>query len=386
MTYLRLKVLASFALAAGVASGQSAANLPKDRFFARIYGSVAAANIANSMGVEVEGWTWERIEKTHGLVDSWKLEGERTGGQAARQPGWGEDGWERYKLLASAIIRKGGRISIEDLAREWVEKLDPMKFGQGWLHRADERMYNLLKAGMPPWETGRYTPMPSAIGTAKMAAALGIVNAGNPENAGRDALLVTLIKDARGLNNFGVETAAAMAASVAEALRPGATVNSVIQAGLAQLPNERLARGEVEAYLALTQKVKDYKELRVINAERYATRRLGVSPAIEVFGSGLVCFRLADGRPREAMITAINIGRDTDCRTYVAGSLAGALRGIEAVPADWVATVEKGALTDPVSVDKRTARELALGLYKAALNEHARAKTAAAEVDSLLAK
>jgi hypothetical protein len=70
----------------------------------------------------------------------------------------------------------------------------------------------------------------------------------------------------------------------------------------------------------------------------------------------------------------------------VAASIAGAVRGIEALPPDWVETVEKGALTDTYSFDKRTARELAQGLYKAALNEHARAKSAGSEVDSLLAK
>jgi ADP-ribosylglycohydrolase len=304
-----------------------------------------------------------------------------------QEPGWTEDGWERYKLLASAIIRKGGRVNVEDLAREWVEKIDPSKFGYS-LGKQDEIIYNLLKSGIPPWEAGRYTPWPGSVGTAKMAAVLGIVNAGHPENAARDALDVTRIKDAQGLpNDFAIEVAAAVAAANAEAFRPGASVESVIKVALAQLPAERGARGEVEAFLSLAQKAKDFKELRVINAARYANAKASrdaISAAIEVFGTGLACFRMADGWPKEAIINAINIGRDTDCRAYVAASMAGAMRGVEALPADWVQTVEKGALSDPYSFDKRTARELALGLYKAAVNEHARTKAAAGEIDSLL--
>jgi len=58
-------------LSGGVLSyGQQAgAGSSKDRLFARIYGSVAGAFIGNAIGEPVEGWTWERIEKTCGLPD-----------------------------------------------------------------------------------------------------------------------------------------------------------------------------------------------------------------------------------------------------------------------------------------------------------------------------
>lgn len=389
-----------------VSYGQRAsAGSPKDRLFSRVYGSVACAYIANSMGQQVEGWTWERIEKTYGFVDKWEPEKkvgspkvsrrpQRFGWDLVswsydREPGWGEDGLERYKLLASAIIRKGGRVNIEDLAREWIEKIDPTKYGYE-LGGQDAIIYNLLKSGIPPWEAGRYTTWPGSTGTGKMAAVLGVVNACRPDNAARDALDVTRIKDARGLpNDYSVEVSAAVAAATAEAFRPNATVNSIIEVALAQLPNERGARGEVEAFLGLAQKAKDYKDLRVINAERYAHGlggRAAISAAIEIFGSGLACFRLANGHPRETILNAINIGRDTDCRAYYASSMAGALYGVEALPPEWVETVDKASLTDPYTVDKRTPRQLAEGLYKAALDEHAKAKAATSGVDSLLAK
>ena len=51
-----------------------------------------------------------------------------------------------------------------------------------------------------------------------------------------------------------------------------------------------------------------------------------------------------------------------------------------------MAFVEKAILTDKITLDKRDARALAEGLYKAAVNEHAKAKAADSAIDSLLAK
>ena len=148
------------------------------------------------------------------------------------------------------------------------------------------------------------------------------------------------------------------------------------------------ARPEGQRFLDLAQNARDYKDLRVIYADAYRPKgtRFEISAAIEVLAGGLASFRLADGRPREAVLNAVNIGRDTDCKAYVAGGPAGAMRGIDAWPSEWVATVEKAVLTDAYTVDKRNARELSEGLYKAAMNEHARAKAAEREVDSLLVK
>ncbi len=101
---------------------------------------------------------------------------------------------------------------------------------------------------------------------------------------------------------------------------------------------------------------------------------------------GLACFSLAKGQSREATLYAVNLGSDTDCKAYVAGGLAGALRGIEAWPLEWVAVVEKAVGIDPCTVDKRTARQVSEGLYKACLNELQRVKTQTAELEALLEK
>lgn len=363
------------------------------RLFLRIYGCEAAGNIANSMGDVTEGLSWRQIEERYGLLDkllpqdkSERRRPQRFGPDWVyrahhRPPGMGEDGFERHRLCVAAIVKKGGRITIEDLARTWVDEVDPGKFGY-LLGPQDQVIYNLLKSGLPPWEVGRYAAWPGFIGTSKMIMPIGMVNACHPDNAARDALDVSRIKDVQGRpDNFALEVAAAIAAATAEALRPAATVQSVIETATAQLPAQ--PRKEVMRALDWGRNTRDWKQLRPLFEKTYEGKP--ISNAVEVLSGGLACFLVANGEPREAIVCAVNLGRDTDCKGYVAGGLAGALRGIDAIPKGWVDTVEEQVVNDPYTVSRRTARQSAEGLYRAAMNEMRGMKRAADELESMAA-
>ncbi len=361
-----------------------------NELFARIYGCEAAGAIANSMGDVTEGLSWQEIEKRYGFVDQLLPQDkqayrrpQRFGPDWVRHahhrpPGMTEDGFERHRLCTSAILKKGGRITIEDLAQTWIDDIDPSKFGY-LLGSQDKVIYNLLKDGLPPWEVGRYAAWPGFIGTSKMIMPVGIVNACRPQEAARDALALGLIKDVKGRpGNYAIEVCAAVAAATAEALRPNATVESVIEIALAQLPPE--ARREVQQGQDWARNAKDWKDLRPLYEKRYEGKP--ISNAVEVLSGGLACFHISRGRPREAILYAVNLGRDTDCKAYVAGGLAGAMRGIEALPAEWVRIVEEEVVNDPYTVSRRTARQAAEGLYRACLAEWAGTRTAVTEIES----
>jgi len=361
------------------------------QLFSRIYGCEAAGNIANSMGDVTEGLSWRQIEERYGLVEELLAQDKKASRSPQRfgpdwirhahhrPPGMTEDGFERHRLCTSAILKKGGRITIEDLAQTWIEEIDPNKFGY-LLGPQDQIIYNLLKTGLPPWEVGRYAAWPAFIGTSKMIMPIGMVNACRPDEAAKDALSLGRIKDVQGRpGNYALEVCAAIAAATAEALRPGATVNSVLDTALAQLPPE--PRKEVEQGLDWAKKAKDWKELRPLYEKRYEGHP--ISNAVEVLSGGLACFLMADGQPREAIIYAVNLGRDTDCKAYVAGGLAGALRGIEAIPQAWVKTVEEEVVNDPYTVSRRTAQQAAEGLYKACIAETGKMKKAVTELESM---
>jgi ADP-ribosylglycohydrolase len=384
LTLLALTFLAGNSRAASQAEFNNA-------LFSRIYGCEAAGTIANSMGDVTEGLSWQEIEKRYGFVDKLLPQDKKASRSPQRfgpdwvrhahhrPPGMTEDGFERHRLCTNAILKKGGRITIEDLARTWIADIDPSKFGY-LLGPQDQVIYNLLKDGLPPWEVGRYAAWPGFIGTSKMIMPIGIVNACRPDDAARDALQLGLIKDVQGRpGNFALEVCAGIAAATAEALRPEATVESVIKVALDQLPPE--ARREVQQGQDWAKKARDWKELRPLYEERYKGKP--ISNAVEVLSGGLACFYMAKGRPREAILYAVNLGRDTDCKGYVAGGLAGAMCGIEAIPAEWVKVVEEEVVNDPYTVSRRTARQAAEGLYQACLAEMAKARKAVGEIEQL---
>ena len=105
--------------------------------FEKIHGIEAAAAIANSMGDVSEGLTYEQIEARFGFLDKLLPQDkpERVRKQSVgydfhyqahhRPPGMTEDGHERHRLLTTAIIEKGGRVTVQDLARVWARDVDP---------------------------------------------------------------------------------------------------------------------------------------------------------------------------------------------------------------------------------------------------------------------
>lgn len=358
----------------------------------RIYAVNAAVTISNSIGDVTEGKSYQQIEEQFGFVDrllaqdKTRSEQRRDWGpdqvrQAHHRPaGMTEDGIERHRLMCTAIIEKGGRVDVWDLARIWVRDINRDHFGI-LLGNQDRIFYDLLKAGMPPTETGRYADWPGFIGTCKMMLPVGIVNACDPRQAALDALDTGRLKDSpHRAFNYALEVCAAVAAACAEALRPGATVEAIISEALRHLSS--VPRAEVEAALAWTGEVEDVWALRPRFAAKYQGRP--ISNAVEVLSAGLAIFRMVQGDTHQAILTSVNFGRDCDCISYVAVGLSAALNGLGDVPRGWLAIVEEELKTDPYTVSRRSLEDTAKGLYQAVLNELDGARRRISELETAL--
>jgi hypothetical protein len=163
-------------------------------------------------------------------------------------------------------------------------------------------------------------------------------------------------------------------------LKPNASVESIIQTALSYLAEAPLK--EVMQGLEWAKQADSWKDLRPLYEEKYKGRP--ISNAVEILSGGLACFYLANGQPKEAILYAVNLGRDTDCKAYVSGGLAGALKGIEAVPQEWVKTIEEEVVNDPYTVSTLTARETAEGLYKAAVNTMVKMKDTVKLIEEMI--
>lgn len=366
-----------------------------DLLLKKLYGCEAAGRIANSMGDVTETLSYEEIREKFGFVETLmpqerpaktrptdpELEPSQGFHAHFRPAGMGEDGQERHKLTTLAILEKRGRITAEDLARTWVRNIDESKFGY-LLGTQDKPIWMAIRAGVKPWDAGRNAYWPGFIGTAKGIVPIGMINACNPRQAALDAYDVGLLKDTRSVNgNYAVDVAAALAAAAAEAFRPQATVDSVVKTALDMLPPA--PRKEVEIGRQWAEEVDDWRELAPRYESRY--RNLPLSSAVEVMSRTLAVFKLSGGSVRESILWPVNLGRDTDCSAFFAASFSGAMQGIDAVPADWLETIEETVRSDPYTVSQMTAREVAQKMHDAVLAERGKMAEVVGEIGELSA-
>jgi ADP-ribosylglycohydrolase len=151
-------------------------------------GCIAGSWVGSAMGAAVEGWSRERIQETYGFLDRLLPYRHYTAyTDWARPPGTTEDGIERQKLIATAIIEKRDRILAHDLVAIWVRDLDPEKMIYKQ-ERFDRSLLELARAGVPPSELGRLWPFPNVVFHGARVPSPGADQCRGPSGGGRRQL------------------------------------------------------------------------------------------------------------------------------------------------------------------------------------------------------
>jgi ADP-ribosylglycohydrolase len=185
--------------------------------------------------------------------------------------------------------------------------------------------------------------------------------------------------------SFGMRWAALYDAAIAEACKPDATVDSVRDTAR-RFAGYRAEAGSLYAmYDTVQSEVDRAFEIADKHTDADAMRRefdkiysgggyfnYGMSQANEIVSKGLAVFVCTQGDPKEAIIAAVNFGRDTDCLAAVAGGLAGTLSGTAPLPDEWLTQVDEATAQDPYTNSKRTIDETADGLLDAYLARRAK--------------
>jgi ADP-ribosylglycohydrolase len=346
----------------------------KDKF----RGCIAASWIGSAMGAAVEGWSPEQIRERHGVLDKLVSYAHYTGDvKWDRLPGTTEDGIERQKLIATAIIEKQDRVLAQDVSAVWVRDIDPEKIVYKQ-EPFDKFLLEMTRAGLPAVEAGQLVLYPNIVSLARSSHALGLINAGDPRGAADDAFEIGKLYAREAA--YAIRWAALYDAAIAEACKPDATVQSVLAVAKEYVPYREEAGGlyarydtieaEANRALELGQTHSDYIALREAFEQHYHGGEYfnyGYSQANEIVAKGLAVFAVTKGEPREAIIASVNFGRDTDCLAAVAGGLAGALSGTQTIPREWIDQVNTATAQDPYTNNKRTIEETADGLFEAFL-------------------
>src|ERR1700742_177461 len=268
--------------------------------------------IGDAMGTPTENLEPAEIERRFGWVDSFE--------------GDGTDDTIMRDLIAAALVRTGGYANADNWAEEWRDQQQAIfgskvgRFFPSVLHAAAK-----LRFGYAPRTIAEGT-MPSS-SSAMAIAPVGIVNAGNPRAAAAQAMEIASLIHVTDVA-FCQDGAAAVAAAVAEALMPEATVDSVLSASTEYLKpwSGEEMRSLIAAALELANEARDYKPFR----ERYhgKFRQRIACDSRETVPASLAIVHLARGNPAIAASFGANFGRDADTIGCIAAGICGALSGV----------------------------------------------------------
>jgi len=334
----------------------------------KIYGCVAGSHIGSAMGAPVEGWSRQRIFEKYGILDK-LLPYEHYGNGWTRPPGTTEDGIERQKLMLTAIIGKQDRITAEDVVKIWLRDIKPESDGMV-SEPFEKTLLAMARTGMPAQHIGRYCPWDGLVTVSRSCHGIGIINACDPDAAIRDMYDVGLLYNTQ--IGDGLRWASVVAASIAHALCPNATVDSVIDTALKvadRRVQRELTRGLDIAERSPITMQDDFDKIYSGRGIAYAH-----SWANEVVTKAFAVFKATKGNASGAIINSVNFGRDTDCLAAVAGGLAGALSGVETLQPEWIEQVDEAARQNIYTNSQRTLNETADGLHRALLMRVERAK------------
>jgi len=308
--------------------------LEESALFDKVLGCLAIGAIGDNLGRPVEGWHYVRIEEQYGrLEDPWA-------GTKGGDPNFdvGTDDTALGQILCHCFIDKGRPISVEDYGEYWLKEMNPRKF-----FFCLRNTYELLKMGYSPRVTGAFNIV---TGSGLMAInPVGIFNAGDPERAYIDGInLASLVQRDLDMYIPGI-----IAAAVAEAFRPNATCDSVIEAAVRVAPSKPIVTFDERDPDNLRDTLIRAVEVGDHAADVFEARRglyencLQFAPIDpqEVLALTFGIFKASRGDTRAAVVGGANIGRDSDTIASLNGQLCGAMNGFGSAPESWVAGLEK---------------------------------------------
>lgn len=348
----------------------------RDKFF----GCISGSQIGSSMGAVVEGKPHAYTEATYGTLDR-LYPYEHYDNGWVRPAGTTEDGIERQKMMSTAIIEKGDRINAEDLRAIWLRDMNPAAPGN-ISEPFEATLLAMAKAGIPARDIGKYCDYANLCSFSRACHPIGLINAGDPAAAVEDVLEVGQLYQTS--NSRGLKWACVTAVAIAAATMPHATVDSVIQAIYDHCNDKQVVEGrgdwvpayagrdiaeEIQDALEKTKDCKDFRQLREKLDTMYFAYGLPYSQAFasEIVTKGVCIFRMTGGNVKDAIIAAVNLGRDTDCCAAVAAGISGALSGGDILPKEWIEQVDAATAQHPFTNSKRTLRENSDMLYEAYL-------------------
>ncbi|HEY6961403.1 MAG TPA: ADP-ribosylglycohydrolase family protein [Gaiellaceae bacterium] len=336
----------------------------------RAVGALAGAAVGDALGGATEGWESREIFAhqrgwVEGVIRSIRHQRNML---KPFSPFWKGDGHVTddtlmTHVLVRAYAQKRDHLDAYDIERyvvpaivdeaTWIPELDREDLLYHRLFLAEKWLVLKLRYGhADPRDAGVGNIV--NCGAAMYIAPVGIANAGGPDAAYVEAIDLTGAHQ----SSYGREAAGVLAAALAEALQPNATVDSVVATAL------RLAkdatRDAIESVCDAASRLDGWRDdgLAVLReafarfdsvGDHYAqpaqnARIPSRLHAIEEVPIALGLLVASGGDYSETMLGGVNYGRDSDSIASMGGALAAALGS--PVPREWIDEVAEASKLD----------------------------------------
>ena len=349
-------------------------------------GVLAGAAVGDALGGAAEGNTPEAIQKRYGgyiggivgpFLEDWR------NARPIAPYHKGDGHITDDTLMTTALVDVYATVRDHLDAFSIADHLVPLLLGEKrWIPELESealllhRIFLAEKWLVARLHYGHIDPREAGVGNivncgaTMYVAPIGIANAGSPDTAYAEGIDVAGAHQ----SSYGREAAGVFAAAVAEAMRPEASVSSVIDTAL------RLAkdgtRDAIEAVVTAADGITDWREaigpLRravtpfdTVGADYRKPARDARIPnrtkSIEELPIALGMLVVGAGNYSDAVLGAVNYGRDSDSIATMAGAICGALNGLDNVPLEWretIATASRIDLAAPAATMAAVSREI----------------------------
>ncbi|WNB85873.1 ADP-ribosylglycohydrolase family protein [Cellulomonas sp. ATA003] len=339
----------------------------------RVGAVLTGAAVGDALGGATEGWTPEQIAERHGgrvtgivppYYDDWRTA--RPIAPYHKGDGHVTDDTLMTHALVDVYAKRRRHLDAFNVAEDLV----PLMIGATrWVPELEadalilQRVFLAEKWIVARLHYGHVDPREAGVGNivncgaTMYMAPVGLVNAGDPEGAYREAI------DLAGAHqsSYGREAAGVFAAAVAASVVPGATARSVVDAAAALAHDGTAAAvaavvGAVERAGAvgpdeLGRVIRDAVAPYDTVGPEYRSPAMDArlpsrTKSIEELPAALGFVLAHDGDFSAAVLGAVNYGRDADSIATMAGAICGGLGGREVIPADWARDIAAASRID----------------------------------------
>lgn len=290
----------------------------------RARGCLIGLAIGDAMGAPTEGMTRQQVAERYGRIVTFTDEN-----------AIGTDDTEYAVLTARAVIRRGADFSGEDVAADWLDALAQQTDGYHGAGFSEMGALAALRSGVRPPLSGRRCAEAWSDGAAMRAAPLGVAATGDPARAAALAEADGAVSH----SDDGIDGARAIAAAVSVAMT-GADTRAVLDAARAAVPDVSWTARTIDRALAIVAVGGEREEIEQRLYDEISI--LGypwADSGPEATAFALAAVALAQGNPIEAILTGVNMGRDSDTIAAMAGAITGTMAGVDVFPPEWVERV-----------------------------------------------